>query len=127
VIGGPHFDVERARRIAAAQYGRNYWPRGVAYQLGARVADGDRTERLASIRCPALVIHGRMDPQIHVSGGEAVSAAIPGARLLVLEEMGHDLAPPLWAEIVGDIADLVENAQGTLNPTVELDASRTKP
>jgi pimeloyl-ACP methyl ester carboxylesterase len=125
VIGGPHFDAERARRIAAAQYGHEYWPRGVAYQLGARVADGDRTQRLASIRCPALVIHGRMDPQIHVSGGEAVAAAIPGARLVVLEEMGHDLAPPLWAEIVCNITDLIENAERTLNPTAE-DASRTK-
>jgi pimeloyl-ACP methyl ester carboxylesterase len=127
VIGGPHFDVERAQRIAAAQYERNYWPRGVAYQLGARVADGDRTQRLSSIRCPALVIHGRMDPQIHVSGGEAVAAAISGARLRVIEEMGHDLAPPLWAEIVGDIADLIENVEETLNPTAELDASHTKP
>jgi pimeloyl-ACP methyl ester carboxylesterase len=110
VIGGPLFDIERAQRIAAAQYDRCYWPRGVAYQLGARVADGDRTDRLAAIRCPALVIHGRMDPQIHVSGGEAVAAAIPGARLLVLEDMGHDLAPQLWAEIVDTIARLIQTS-----------------
>jgi pimeloyl-ACP methyl ester carboxylesterase len=112
VISGPHFDPERARRIAGAQYDRCYWPRGVAYQLGARVADGDRTDRLASVSCPVLVIHGRRDPQIDVSGGEAVAAAIGGARLLLLEEMGHDLPPVFWEEVVDAVAGHVVWAQG---------------
>jgi pimeloyl-ACP methyl ester carboxylesterase len=123
VIGGPRFDAERARRIAAAQYDRSYWPRGVAYQLAARVADGDRTARLSAIRCPTLVIHGHADPQIHVSGGHALAAAIADARLMVLDEMGHDLAPALFDAVVNAIANHVDDARAGLNPAVEANAS----
>lgn len=105
-IGGPLFDAERARAGAAARYDRSYWPQGSLFQLAASVADGNRTERLAAISCPTLVIHGRVDPLIHVSGGEAVAAAIPGARLLVLDEMGHDLPPPLWGQVVDAMTEL---------------------
>jgi pimeloyl-ACP methyl ester carboxylesterase len=87
------------------------------------VADGDRTARLSAIRCPTLVIHGHADPQIHVSGGQALAAAIADARLLVLDEMGHDLAPPLFDAVANAIANHVDDARAGLNPAVEANTS----
>jgi pimeloyl-ACP methyl ester carboxylesterase len=52
------------------------------------------------VGCPTLVIHGKVDPLVQVSGGEATAEAVPGAELLVLDEMGHDLPRPLWPQIV---------------------------
>jgi pimeloyl-ACP methyl ester carboxylesterase len=81
-----------------------YTPKGAAFQMAAILSDGDRTAELAGVQCPALVIHGRVDPLVGLSGGEATAAAIPGAELLVLDEMGHDVPVPLVPEIVAAIA-----------------------
>jgi pimeloyl-ACP methyl ester carboxylesterase len=59
---------------------------------------------------PALVIHGAADVLIGLSGGEATAEAIPGAELLVIEDMGHDLPEPRWPEITGAIAGLAARA-----------------
>jgi pimeloyl-ACP methyl ester carboxylesterase len=112
VISGPLWDEGRARQRAAERYDRCFHPAGTAFQLAAAIADGDRTKRLRAIRCPTLVIHGRVDPLVDVSGGKATAAAIPGAELLVLDEMGHDLPEPLWPRIVGAIADIAARADG---------------
>lgn len=104
VIGSrEHVDEERIRRAAEAAYDRAYYPYGVVRQLLAILADGDRTERLGAIEAPTLVIHGAQDALIDVSGGEATAAAIPGARLLVLDEMGHDLPLPLLPQLVAAV------------------------
>jgi pimeloyl-ACP methyl ester carboxylesterase len=66
----------------------------------------DRTAELGRVRCPALVIHGRADPLVGLSGGEATAAAIPGAELVVFDDMGHDLPPALLPQIVDAIAKL---------------------
>ena len=76
-------------------------PGGGSRQLAAIYASGDRTERLATLDVPTLVIHGRDDTLITPDGGEATAAAIPGAHLLMLADMGHDLPAPLWPIIVG--------------------------
>jgi pimeloyl-ACP methyl ester carboxylesterase len=110
VYSGPLFDEERARRRAARAYDRAFNPAGGAFQMAAIQADGDRTARLADVRCPTLVIHGRADTLITVSGGEATAAAIPGAELLVLDDMGHDIPLPLLDEIVPAIARLARRA-----------------
>ena len=104
VLSGPLYDPDRARRRAAASFDRSFHPLGSAFQFAAITADGDRTERLKEVACPTLVIHGRADRLIDVSGGEATAAAIPGARLLVLDEMGHDLPEPLWPQLIDAIA-----------------------
>ncbi|MBA3655344.1 MAG: alpha/beta hydrolase, partial [Actinobacteria bacterium] len=90
-ISGPLYDEDRARQRAATSYDRCFNPAGAAYQMAAIMADGDRTQALAGVRCPTLVIHGRVDPLVRLSGGEATAAAVPGAELLVLDDMGHDL------------------------------------
>ena len=66
--------------------------------------------KIRHVNCPALVIHGRVDPLVGLSGGEATAKAIPGAEFLVLDEMGHDVPLPLIPEIVGAIAKVAARA-----------------
>ena len=107
IIGSPeHFDEDRARARATATYDRCFHPAGLGRQLLAVLASGDRTERLRALDVPTLVIHGDKDPLVTPSGGEATAAAIPGAELLVLEGMGHDLPPTFWPQIVEAVTNL---------------------
>lgn len=102
--GVAEFDEDRARRRAERAYDRAYYPEGAPRQLLAVLASGDRTPRLASVRVPTLVIHGEIDPLVDISGGQATAAAIPGARLLVLADGGHALAPSQWPLVIDEIA-----------------------
>lgn len=104
MIAGPLFDEGWVRQIAGEMFDRSFYPEGFIRQIAAVIADGDRTSALGSIKCPTLVIHGRVDPLIQLSGGEATAKAIPGAKLVVLEQMGHYLPEPLWPEMVSQIA-----------------------
>jgi pimeloyl-ACP methyl ester carboxylesterase len=106
VISGPLYNEARARELAGQRFDRSYYPQGFARQIAAAIADGDRTPKLRSIKCPTLVIHGRVDPLARLSGGEATAEAIPGAKLVVLDQMGHDLPEALWAQIIGHIAEI---------------------
>jgi pimeloyl-ACP methyl ester carboxylesterase len=112
-VGSPGFamDEPAVRDRAARSFDRAHDPKGVARQLVAVLASPDRTSGMRGLRMPALVIHGRQDPLVTLSGGEATAAAIPGAELVVLDGMGHDLPQPLWGEITGRIAALVERAE----------------
>lgn len=103
VIAGPLFDEERAMARAEETYDRCFHPIGAAFQLAAIGATGDRTDRLAAVDVPFLVIHGDKDDLIQVSGGQATAAAVPRADLLVLDAMGHDLPIPLLPQINGAI------------------------
>ena len=107
VIGSPGFDAdeERLRERARASFDRGYHPEGTARQLLAIAASGDRTEALRGLSVPTVVIHGTDDPLIDVSGGKATAAAIPGARLELIEGMGHDLPRELWPRFVDLIAE----------------------
>jgi pimeloyl-ACP methyl ester carboxylesterase len=84
-------DAERTRADAARSFDRSFYP------------TGGPSERLAELSVPALVIHGRDDTLITPSGGERTAELIPGAHLLMLADMGHDLPEPLWPLIVGSI------------------------
>ena len=103
IIAGPLFDEARARARAEETYDRCFHPIGAAFQLAAIGATGDRTERLAAVDVPFLVIHGDKDDLIQVSGGHATAAAVPKADLLVLDAMGHDVPVPLLPQINGAI------------------------
>ncbi len=104
VIGSSqHFDEERIRELAGAAYDRRFDPDGIGRQLAAIYAAGNRTEQVATISCPTLVIHGSQDPLIDPSGGRHTSEVIDGARLVIIEGMAHDLPRPLWPEIVAMI------------------------
>jgi pimeloyl-ACP methyl ester carboxylesterase len=91
-------------RKAAAKYDRAFHPAGTARQYGAIAASPDRTAPLGAVTAPTLVVHGENDPLIDVSGGRATAAAVPGATLLVVPGMGHDLPRGTWPEIVDAIA-----------------------
>jgi pimeloyl-ACP methyl ester carboxylesterase len=113
VIGSPGFEVdeEALRARAGASYDRGIFPEGTARQLLAILASGDRSEALRRLDVPALVIHGADDPLIDVSGGRATAAAIPGARLELIEGMGHDLPAALWPRLVELIVENAERAR----------------
>jgi pimeloyl-ACP methyl ester carboxylesterase len=106
VIGSPAypFDEERLRRIAGTAYDRGHSATGVARQLHAITASGDRTRGLRQLKLPATVIHGDSDVLVRPSGGKATAKAIPGARLKIIGGMGHDLPKELWPTFVTEIA-----------------------
>ena len=103
-------DAAEARDRAARAYDRSFYPLGVARQMAAAAAHGNRKPALASLSMPALVIHGKDDPLVPLEGGLDTHEAIPGAELLVVEGMAHDLPRPLWDEIVGGITRLTARA-----------------
>lgn len=92
-------EMTAACQIAAESYDRCYYPVGANRQLAAMIASGPRAEALGRLDIPTLVIHGLDDTLIAPSGGERTAAVIPGARLLLLKDMGHDRPVPLWPEI----------------------------
>lgn len=91
-----HFDLAEAKARAAREYDRSFYPEGAHRQLAAIYASGDRSEMLRSLDVPTLVIHGRDDTLLTPSGGERTAELIPGAVLLKLNDMGHDMPEPLW-------------------------------
>jgi pimeloyl-ACP methyl ester carboxylesterase len=93
-------DADRIRRNAARDFDRAFYPEGATRQLAAIYASGDRSEALRSVTVPMLVIHGRDDTLISPSGGERTAELVPGANLLMLADMGHDLPEQLWPLIV---------------------------
>jgi pimeloyl-ACP methyl ester carboxylesterase len=106
VIGSPGFPFEEdyVRDLAERSYDRGHDAAGVARQLHAIMASGDRTGALRSVRAPTLVIHGKRDPLVRPAGGKATARAVPGARLKMIDGMGHDLPRQLWPTIAEEIA-----------------------
>ena len=106
IIGSPGYpdDADAIRARARSDYERCFYPVGVARQMAAIAASGNRKPRLASVATPTLVIHGKDDALVPLAGGIDTHAAIPGANLAVFDGMGHDLPEPLWNEIIALIA-----------------------
>jgi pimeloyl-ACP methyl ester carboxylesterase len=97
------FDEDDLRDILGRSYDRGLSASGTARQLGAILAGGDRRADLRRITAPTLVIHGTADPLVAVSGGRATARAIPGARLMLIEGMGHSLPRGAWPQILDGI------------------------
>jgi pimeloyl-ACP methyl ester carboxylesterase len=106
VTAGSSESIDEAEEEAnsRALYRRGHNPFGSARQLAAILSAEDRTEALGTVTAPTLVVHGGDDEMIDPSGGDATAAAIPGARLLRLPGMGHDLPKRRIPEIVEAIA-----------------------
>ena len=98
------------REIAGRSYDRGHSAAGVARQLHAITASGDRTRALRGVDAPTTVIHGSRDPLIRPAGGRATARAIPGARLRMIDGMGHDLPRELWPTFAEEIASTAERA-----------------
>ena len=91
---------DQIRARAAESYDRSFYPQGTARQLAAIVASGSRADGLRQLNVPTVVIHGLDDTLINPTGGRRTAELIPGAVLVELEDMGHDLPEPLWPLII---------------------------
>ena len=112
-IGSPGFpfDETKIRARAGRLYDRAFYPQGTARQLAAILAHGSRVEKLRDVSVPTLVIHGAADPLVPLEGGRDTARAIPGAELLVIEGMGHDLPEGAWPQLVGAISEHTAKAE----------------
>ncbi len=104
LTAGAHFDEALAREAATAAFQRNYDPAGAARQTVAIAASPDRTADLAAVTAPTLVVHGLADRLVRPSGGIATAKAVPGSRLVMYPDMGHDLPRTRWDELISEIA-----------------------
>lgn len=113
VVGSPAYptDPVHVAEIAGLAYDRDHNVIAVARQAVASVASGDCTGLLKSLDVPTLVIHGTDDTLCDVSGGRATAAAIPGAELVLIEGMGHNIPRGLWDRIADHIAGIVERGE----------------
>jgi pimeloyl-ACP methyl ester carboxylesterase len=112
-VGSPAYptDEKDVAALAGRAYDRSFDPLGAARQAIASVASGDRTERLRRLDVPTLVIHGLADRMCDVSGGRATAVAIPGAELVLIEGMGHNLPPGLRSQLAERIAGFAWRAE----------------
>ncbi|WP_268961163.1 alpha/beta fold hydrolase [Nonomuraea cypriaca] len=109
LIGSPRypFGEKEVGDIGRRSYERHPGtPEGDARQRAAVTVSGDRRKALATLRIPALVLHGEDDPVIQLKAGQATAAAIPGARLVTYPGMGHDLPRQLWPSMLEQIRTL---------------------
>ncbi len=116
------FDEEYVRDVTARSFDRDHDPVGVGRQLGAVLKTGKRNEMLGKITAPTLVIHGSKDRLVRPSGGRATAKAIPDARLMMVEGMGHDLPRAAWPQIIDAIADNASRAATASSPGAQVAA-----
>ncbi|MFV0524897.1 MAG: alpha/beta fold hydrolase [Acidimicrobiales bacterium] len=110
--GRRYFDAEAEARQIAESYDRMFYPEGLDRQRAAIRASGGRADALRKLAVPTLVLHGRDDRLILPSGGERTAELVPGANLLLLHDMGHDLPRPLWPIIVDAVVSHTTHAIG---------------
>jgi pimeloyl-ACP methyl ester carboxylesterase len=118
IIGSPGFDRadDDLRDLLGRMYDRGHDAGSVTRQLAAILASGDRTAELRHITAPTLVIHGTADKLVAPSGGRATARAIPGARLLMIDGMGHDLPRGAWPQLIDAIVENTGRAPAGLTP-----------
>jgi pimeloyl-ACP methyl ester carboxylesterase len=100
---GALFDAAHIRDLAGRSYDRSHDPAGYLRQLGAVIAQRNRTKALTAVKVPTLVMHGLHDPLVAVSGGLALARLVRGARFVGYSGMGHDLPPSLWPDFAREI------------------------
>ncbi|MBF4764286.1 alpha/beta fold hydrolase [Nocardioides islandensis] len=112
LIGSPLYpnDPESVLAKAHETFDRGYSAGGVLRQMMAVTTQENRSAQLRAVRVPALVVHGTEDKMVHVSGGRATAAAIPGAELLLVDGMGHDLPPALFETFADAIRRTADRA-----------------
>ena len=114
LLRGGSFPEEEAKDRARAEraFSRGLNPAGVGRQLRAVLASGNRKPRLHSVKAPTLVIHGTVDPLVRPEAGRDTAASIPGAKLMMVEGMGHALPIPMWPQII-DAIDTHAHGRGS--------------
>ncbi|TNE57106.1 MAG: alpha/beta hydrolase, partial [Alphaproteobacteria bacterium] len=91
------------RQRAETGIARCHYPIGAARQMAAAMVSGPNVERLQEIDVPTLVIHGRDDPLIPLAAGESVASLVPGAQLVIIDGMGHEITPDLGSIVVSHV------------------------
>lgn len=116
-LGSPGWtpDPEVIRARVQADFDRAWRPDGVARQRAAMIAAPGRDRALAKLRLPVCVVHGRQDPLQRIEAGRALAAAIPGAEMVEIDGMGHDLPEPLFKDFACITARTAARA-GTRRP-----------
>jgi pimeloyl-ACP methyl ester carboxylesterase len=111
-IGSPAYPQteEKVRARGAETWDRGISAAGTLRQMLAVITQPNRGPRLRALRVPTLVVHGLADKMVHVSGGRATAAAVPGAELLLIDGMGHDLPPALFETFVSAIRRTADRA-----------------
>ena len=104
------FDEDRTRTSIEASIDRAWHPEGTARQMAAILADGDRTEALRGVTAPTVVVHGTSDRLVLPQGAEETASAVPGAELVWIDGMGHELPLGAHQQIVDAVCRLVERA-----------------
>jgi pimeloyl-ACP methyl ester carboxylesterase len=114
VIGSPAYPWPKGELAARAraEAERAWNPTGSARQIQAVGATGDRSERLARITVPTVVLHGADDLLMPADGGRDTAAKISGAELRIIEGMGHDLPPALFGIVADAILAAAARAGG---------------
>ncbi len=111
----PATGLRRTREQIVAQaeetYARGVSINGLMRQMLAILTAPNRSAALRRLRIPAAVVHGDADKMVHLSGGRATAAAIPGAELLVIEGMGHDLPAARYDVVVDTIERTARRAR----------------
>lgn len=112
-VGSPGYppDPEDIKRRSRSDFERAYFPQGFQRQYAAAMASPDRRPKLKGIAAPTVVIHGADDPLVPLTGGQDTAANIPGAELVVIPGMGHDLPPALFDAMVDAILLAVGRAK----------------
>jgi pimeloyl-ACP methyl ester carboxylesterase len=112
VTGSPGYppDEQWRAELAGQLWDLGPDPAGLARQMLAIYASGDRTEAVRGIGVPTLVVHGDSDPLINVSAGRRTAELIAGAELLIIPGMGHDLPRPIWPELADAVSALADRA-----------------
>ena len=106
------YDEDQSRAYMAREYDRSYYPEGITRQLAAMAVPGNLKSKLAGIKTPTLVIHGKEDPLNPVEAGKEIAAGIDGAELLILDGMGHSFPREVILHIVNA---LVANSNKSSN------------
>jgi pimeloyl-ACP methyl ester carboxylesterase len=114
LIGSPAYPrpEDHTRAVADETFDRGLSASGSLRQMMAILTQPNRTDRLHGVRVPTLVVHGLADKMVHVSGGRATASAVRGAELLLVDGMGHDLPPELFATFVEAIVRTARRSGG---------------
>ena len=108
IINGPNYlppDDELRDRVQHRRRSARTYPAGMLRQFDAVLGTGSLLRYAKAVTAPTVVLHGSNDPMLRVRNGRAVAAAIPGARFVVIDGMGHDLPKPVWRPIVGALTE----------------------
>ena len=105
IIGSPGYPrpEDKLQADALEGYDRAYYPAGIARHFAAVLGSGSLLHYDRQITAPTVIIHGKADKLMRPSGGRAIARAIKGARLVLIDGMGHDLPEELWDQIVGEL------------------------